>query len=236
MFDEIFWRFFCYATSCYWIIDWKFPLCCHRKAIFEPHQRFPIYWTISIVICDDAELWTNNCILVPAKSSLDLLLLVTVCVLGHFKFGFQFFCFVNFIGIRKRNPGNIRKWRSFFIDNGWYIIPISFISTYRVSTMIHNNHFWSVQISWDLCDLSVSYFEFYSNFLRKVYQFNLNGSDDSSLECHPVNFSFYDDLIGVASRHNHPIMPDAEVSSYIFCYFYGKVLAPEEGSKFRVRL
>lgn len=36
-----------------------------------------------------------------------------------------------------------------------------------------------------------------------------------NLDCgRPVGFSFYDDLIGVASRYSHPLVPDSEV---FFC-------------------
>lgn len=35
----------------------------------------------------------------------------------------------------------------------------------------------------------------------------------SNLDCGlPVGFSFYDDLIGIASRYSHPSVPDPEVN------------------------
>lgn len=37
--------------------------------------------------------------------------------------------------------------------------------------------------------------------------------DDEILDCgNTVNFTFYDDLIGIAQRFNHPIVPEPEVN------------------------
>lgn len=40
--------------------------------------------------------------------------------------------------------------------------------------------------------------------------------DDDVLDCgDTVNFTFYDDLIGIAQRFNHPVVPEPEVSSHL---------------------
>lgn len=42
--------------------------------------------------------------------------------------------------------------------------------------------------------------------------FDSDEDDTAILDCgEAVNFTFYDDLIGVAQRYNHPIVPEPEV-------------------------
>lgn len=46
-----------------------------------------------------------------------------------------------------------------------------------------------------------------------------NYYDNEVLDCgKTVNFTYYDDLIGVAQRYNHPIVPEPDVSEFDFIY------------------
>lgn len=53
---------------------------------------------------------------------------------------------------------------------------------------------------------------------RKATQnvsFDGEENDDDILDCgSAVNFTFYDDLIGIAQRYNHPNVPEPEVSRH----------------------
>lgn len=47
--------------------------------------------------------------------------------------------------------------------------------------------------------------------------------DDSTemLDCGKVvNFTYYDDLIGVADRYNHPLVPEPEVFFFLFAFYF----------------
>lgn len=50
----------------------------------------------------------------------------------------------------------------------------------------------------------------------EIEMVHINGDDEldkETLDCgKAINFTYYDDLIGIAQRYNHPIVPEPEVS------------------------
>lgn len=45
-------------------------------------------------------------------------------------------------------------------------------------------------------------------------------ADDEYLDCGKVvNFTYYDNLVGVARRHRHPNVPEPQVSFYLYWNF-----------------
>lgn len=58
---------------------------------------------------------------------------------------------------------------------------------------------------------------FSSELLRNLTE-DYDDSDEV-LDCgKAVNFTYYDDLIGIAQRYNHPIIPEPEVNRKISFY------------------
>lgn len=50
---------------------------------------------------------------------------------------------------------------------------------------------------------------------KQNVSFDEEENDDDILDCGTaVNFTFYDDLIGIAQRYNHPNVPEPEVSEH----------------------
>lgn len=51
--------------------------------------------------------------------------------------------------------------------------------------------------------------------LSQVSRTTKNGQNEEQIEtltCVPVNFTYYDELIGIAQRFSHPITPEPEAS------------------------